>query len=416
MRKLSINAMNASQQSQINISLIFNFLKDAGSANRSRIATGLALSIPAVSRSIDILEEKGFIVRAWESSSAARKGTPVYTVNASFGFVVAIDIFSIRTEAIVVDFSGQVKYREKGFNPEDSVNIPDDLKTFADRCINNFMSLTGEPKDKIKAIGLGVPAVVNRKTGTLMLSCYSAYESIDFVKLLQDRYGIPIFMENISALSALGEKRYGKRKSRETLVLIEIGAGIGSGILLDGSIYRGNGFAGEIGFSLSDSRDMEGSGKRATNLEKQASLSALKFNVLRELSLGGSSSLDSVFQSNQQLISPSLIFEHALNGDELCKNSISDMVNRISLTLHNMAVIVNPDAIIIGGDVCSMPGSDELLLSPIRRILNRTLPFSTPEISLSSLGDESGILGAATFAIDAILLRDFPYQQKNDEM
>ena len=77
-----------------------------------------------------------------------------------------------------------------------------------------------------------------------------------------------------------------------------------------------------------------------------------------------------------------------------------------------MTVIINPEAIIIGGDVCSMPGAEELLVVPIRERLKTSLPFTSPEISMSSLGSESGILGAATMAIDSLLLAESPYHQK----
>lgn len=412
MKKLPVNAMNASQQSQINISLIFNYLKEKGSANRSRIAADLNLSLPAVSRGTGNLEEAGFISRNSSKTHSARKGTPVYRVNASFAYVLAVDLFSIRTEAIVVDMSGQVKHREKGFRPENSNDISGDLIALIDSCRKNFLSENGEPSDKIMAAGIGVPAVVNRQTGSLVLSCYEVYEKINFVDLLESRYGIPVFVENICALSALGEKKYGKRKTKESLVFIEIGAGIGSGILLDGSVYRGSGFAGEIGFSLTGNFDQNTSRWQNKFLENQASLSALKYNVIRELSLGHESSLRPDFLKDQSSVTPVLIFEHALNGDELCGSAIADMVKHISATIHNLTVILNPDAIVIGGDVCLQPGADRLVVAPVINLLGHSLPFATPDISISSLGNESGILGAAALAIDSIMQKEFPYQHR----
>ena len=405
--------MNASQQSQINISLIFNHLRDNGSANRSRIAADLGLSIPAVSRSIDLLESKGFIIRDVEDSTPARKGTPVYQTNTEFGFVVAIDIFSTRAEAVIVDFSGQIRCRVNGFNPDKSRNIAQDLTAMIDKCIDDFNSVSSGNKEKIRAIGLGVPAVVDRKTGSLTLSYFSEYENIDFIGLLEKRYKLPIFMENISSLSAFAEKIFGKRDPRISLVFLEIGPGIGSGILLDGNVYRGKGFAGEIGFSLTNGDETILPDQRIGPLEKKASLSALKYNVLRELSLGAESSLKQFFTDDRELISPLLIFEHALKGDLLCLQMISDLVHHLSIALHNMAIIIHPEAIIIGGDVFILPGMDQLLLAPIRENLRKTLPFNIPEISFSSLGNKSGILGAAAMAIDSLLTEEFPYRKKN---
>ncbi len=413
MKKLSINyAVNASQQSHINLSLVFNYIRNSGSVNRSRIAKDLGLSIPAVSRIVETLGESGLIIKQKNDMGTARKGTLVYTVNPLYGFVLAVDLFSIQTEAAVVDFSGQIKFRKKGFKPEESSDVIRDLNDLIDKCISGFTDFSNTTKDKIKAICLGIPAIVDRNTGKLTLSYYEDYESVDFKNVLEHHSGIPVFMENISSLSALGEKRYGERNPEETLVLVEIGAGIGSGILLDGSVYRGNGFAGEIGFSLTESDDVAFLGRKIGHLEKKASLSALKGSILHELSCGVVSTLTPLFHTNPSSITPHMIFEHALNRDNLCLMAISTMVRHLSTALHNMAIIINPDAIIIGGDVCSMPGATELLLNPIKERLAMSLPFTPPEISYSSLGSESGILGAATLAIDSILHNEYPYHRK----
>ena len=413
MRKLSINnAVNASQQSRINLSLIFNYLRDSGPTNRSRIAEDLGLSIPAVSRSVETLEEWGRIIKQTDDQGTARKGTPVYAVNPEYGFVLAVDLLSIRTEAVVVDFCGQIRCREKGFRPEESTDVVRDLIKLIDQCVEKFAASSGWAREKIKAISLGVPAIVDRNTGRLILSYYEKYESVDFLDVLGSRYGIPVFMENISSLSVLSEKTHGERPSSQTLVLIEIGNGIGSGILMDGSVYRGNGFAGEIGFSITESENVTLPGRKIGFLEKKASLSALKLNILHELSFGVESTLAPAYQTNPSSISPSVIFEHALNGDGLCLMAISAMVRQISTALHNMTVIIDPEAIIISGDVCSMPGVAQLLLNPIIERLGTSLPFATPEVSMSSLGSESGVLGAATMAIDSILLAESPYHRK----
>jgi predicted NBD/HSP70 family sugar kinase/biotin operon repressor len=413
MQKFSMNnAVNASQQNQINLSLIFNYLRASGWKNRSRIAEDLGLSIPAVSRSMDTLEELGCIIKQVDDKGTTRKGTLVYSVNPDHGFVVAVDLLSIETATVVVDFAGRIRCAEKGFKPEESTDVVRDLIAVIDRCMERFVSTCGHPVERIRAISLGVPAVVNRSTGKLMLSYYEKYEAIDFREVLGTHYGVPVLMENISSLSALGEQEYGESSPGENVVLMEIGNGIGSGVLINGAVHRGNGFAGEIGFSLTNAEDIVLPSRRTGYLEKKASLSAVKLNVLHELSFGVESSLTAVYKRNASEITPHVIFQHALDGDRLCQMAITNMVRQISTALHNVVVILDPDAIIIGGDVCSMPGAKSLLITPIRERLEASLPFEPPGISLSSLGSRSGILGAATIAIESILLSEWPYHQR----
>jgi len=410
MKKLSINnAVNSSQQSHINLSLIFNYIRNSKAVNRSRIAKDLGLSIPAVSRSVETLEESGLIIRKENTSCTARKGTPIFTPNPQYGFVLAVNLFSFQTKASIVDFSGKIRFQEKGFKPEESKDVIKDLNNLIDKSITGFMEVSNNTRDKIKAIGLGVPALVDRNTGKLSLSYYENYETADFKNVLESRTGVPVYIENISSLSALGEKMYVETHSEETLVLVEIGAGIGSGILLDGNVYKGNGFAGEIGFSLTESDNENFLGGKIGSLEKKASLSALKGGILHELSCGVISTLTAVYQTDPSSITPFLVFEHALNGDNLCLMAISAMVRHISTALHNVTIIINPDSIIISGEICLMPGITKLFLNPVIESLSRTLPFLPPKITMSSLGSDSGILGTAIMAIDSILLKEFPY-------
>jgi predicted NBD/HSP70 family sugar kinase len=412
LKKMSVsNAMNAAKQSEVNISLVFNFLREAGSSNRAHIAEALKLSIPAVSRAVEVLEESGRIIRVDDQDGTARKGTPVYRTSSEYGYIIAIDLFQNRVSAAIVDFSGNIRERIEGFKPGTSENILNDLFRLIDTCMDflavNRKSYTGP----LRAIGVGVAAVINQSTGKLQISYYMGLENVQLKDALVQKFKVPVFVENICSLSALAEKKQRKTSDKQTLVFIEVGNGIGSGILLEDSLYKGNGFAGELGFSLTDSRQNRFMGRKKGYLEKQASLSALAHMVEYELSCGVESSLEPIYNNDKTGISPEIIFSHALAGDLLCKSAIDEIVETIAMSLHNLIVILSPEAIVFGGDICFLPHIDELFTGPIRNRLAETLPFPVPDISVSSLGSDSGIIGAAVLTVDSLLMEDFPYHQ-----
>ncbi|WP_168203452.1 ROK family protein [Oceanispirochaeta crateris] len=410
MKRMKIsNAMNASKQSQVNISLVFNYLRENLSANRSRIAEDLGLSIPAVSRAVDFLEETNRITPLKDSNSSARRGTPVYAINEGFGYIIAIDLFQNFSTAVIVDYSVHIKSRLKGFHSNSSQDIKRDLFKMIDSSIDQYKSESPSSEGGLKAIGIGVPAVVNQTTDKLQMVYYESMKEVQLREVIENRYGVPVFVENICSLSAFAEKKKMKEASPQTLIFVEIGNCIGSGILLDGKVYRGNGFAGEIGYSLIGLEHTGYLGRKKDYLENNASLSALRQNILRELACGVDSSLAGIYKEDKESITPELIFRDAAKGDSLCRNEIAEILNFFIPALHNMIVMLNPEVIILGGDICFLPEIDNLFVKPIKESLSRSLPFPIPEIGISTLGSEAGILGAAALAVDSLLLEEFPY-------
>jgi predicted NBD/HSP70 family sugar kinase len=76
----------------------------------------------------------------------------------------------------------------------------------------------------------------------------------------------------------------------------------------------------------------------------------------------------------------------------------------------NLVAAISPEVIVFGGDFCSLPGITELVLDPIEKVINRIIPFSHPQVTLSSLRENACVLGAATLAIESLLAGQYPYR------
>jgi len=108
------------------------------------------------------------------------------------------------------------------------------------------------------------------------------------------------------------------------------------------------------------------------------------------------------------------VCEEAIKGDELANNIITEMVNFLSVGIINLILILNPQIIVLGGDICNLPEVNKLFMKPIIERIKDPIPFKTPQIKLSSLGEDAGIIGASYLAVESIITAKFPYKIKQE--
>ena len=195
------------------------------------------------------------------------------------------------------------------------------------------------------------------------------------------------------------------------MVFIEISNGIGAGVVIDNHLHRGfKGSVGEIGFTIINESNLDNSSINEGNLEKFASVGSIKKRVLREIKLGRNTSLSELFKDNYEKIEPAIICEYAYKNDDLSKEIIENISTLLSITILNIILLLNPQIVILGGDICSLPHVEELFLVPIINKIESALPFDKPEIKLSQLGEDAGLIGGTFMAIESLLVEEFPYK------
>ncbi|MBA7585436.1 hypothetical protein ES708_27415 [subsurface metagenome] len=109
-------------------------------------------------------------------------------------------------------------------------------------------------------------------------------------------------------------------------------------------------------------------------------------------------------------IEPYMVCEAATRGDELANDIITEMVDFLSIGIINLILIQNPQIIVLGGDICNLPEVNRLFLEPTKEKIRDSMPFGIPEIELSLLGEDAGIVGASFQAIESLLMNKFPYK------
>lgn len=217
--------------------------------------------------------------------------------------------------------------------------------------VEYLLEETGLPEKKLKAICLGVPGSVNPETGIIGLAPNLNIKNYNIKQALQEYTKVPVLIENDVNLAALGIHNFGVAKGKENALVVFIGTGIGSGLIFNGGIYRGNSFAaGEIGhMHVLDNGPICGCGKHGC-FEAVASRTAIVRNITKEIKTGTRSKLAKLVNNNSQIKSKAL--SNALKAnDKLAWKHIRQASETIGKTLASINNLLNLELIVLGGGV-----------------------------------------------------------------
>jgi predicted transcriptional regulator len=200
-------------------------------------------SIPSIAKAINELIEEGFVIEQGYAPSSGGRRPLMYAINASAMYILSIAMDQLSTRIQLVNLlnhpvSDLVMFELKLLNNDQA------LSQLIEN-INQYISNSGISKDKIAGIGIGMPGFINPLKGVN----YTYLDAGDktLTQYISDETGLPAYIDNDSSLIALAEQKFGIAKSQKEVMVINLGWGIGLGMIVNGEIFRGrNGFAGEF--------------------------------------------------------------------------------------------------------------------------------------------------------------------------
>lgn len=255
----------------------------------------------------------------------------------------------------------------------------------------------------VDAVGLGVPAVVDSKSGVSVWSNHLPIDDVPMRDLMSERLGLPVAVDNDANAAALAEHRHGAARGVDHAVMLALGTGIGGGLVLGGQLYRGaHGFAGELGHLVvdHDGEDCPGSCPGRGCLEVLASGEAIGRAGERAAEAEPESTLGRRRKGGGE-ISGGLVTELAHGGDEQSRAVLAEIGRRLGAGLTGIVNAFDPEVVVVGGGAVA---AGDLLLDPARSVvLERALPPVADRVRIvpAHFGDESGMLGAALLALEA---------------
>jgi len=405
--------INSNIQNRINKSIIFNYLRINGPCYRAKISKNLCISAPAVSRAIDSLLNNGYVIMADTIKTTNGKQTAQFKINSEKGVVVGVDLIKDSIEIAISDLSGKILYTSHGFKFSEKIDVKNELIDEIEKVLEIFFTkgMHSIEQSRLLAIGIGIPAVIDINTGAVIdAPLYGNLRGLNLKFELENKFNVPIYVENIVRLSALGEKNFGEGRKYKDIVFVEVSNGIGAGIILDNHLVRGiYGSAGEIGFSIFDIDNIGFQVNIKGFLEKVASVESIKEQAIERIKRGEKTAIVQMIGNDFEKLDPYIVCKAAIDGDRVSNEIITNIVKYLSLSLIQLILILNPQIIVLGGDMCNLPGVKRLFIDPIIKNINESILFDPPTIKISSLGKSAGVIGACFFAIESLLTGEFPY-------
>lgn len=259
-----------------------------------------------------------------------------------------------------------------------------------------------EPRSRIGGIGIGVPGLVNQETGRIeVLTNLPELSEIDIIGQMHHETGLPVVLDNDANAAAYGELKVGAARGRRNVFFVALGTGIGSGIIINGQIYRGTmGFAGEFGHITIDPEGIECACGNIGCLETVASAPNIVRRTRERLKRDRTSSLSRLGLPRDREFTAEDIAHAARDGDEMAQVMMERTGMFLGIGLAAVINMLNVDMIVLGGGV--MAAGDLILKPTIAEARRRSFPpsFNSCQIVIAELGPSAGIIGTALMARD----------------
>lgn len=360
-----------------NSSAILDLLRLNGPLSRAVLAAKIGLTRSTVSRIVDDLIAEN-LVREVELSPG-RKGRPgmLLELDPQGGSAIGIEIGVNFISILLADFSANVIWRRRANLPDEASS--DDYLYRAEQLAHTASDLAASRHLRLMGIGVGVWGLVDHAKGVIRFAPNLMWHDIPLKENWEDKFHVPVYLENDANASALGEYYFGAGRNIENFIYMSMDIGVGGGIISEGKLFHGSsGYAGEIGHMAIDPHgDLCSCGKVGC-LETMAGRRVI---IKRYQSKTG-----------QGELTLEEIIQRARAGERIAKSIFEDVAETLGVGIGNLVNIFNPQRIILGW---SLGQAYDLLLPTLERSIQK-----------NSLSDQMGKLDVVPFTngADACLL------------
>ena len=278
----------------------------------------------------------------------------------------------------------------------DTTNGGENILSDIAKSIDNKLAQEGISKSDVQGIGVGVPGPVNSK-GVVLKCVNLGWGVFNVEEVLSNLTGLMVKAGNDANVAALGEMWQGAGKGSEDMIMVTLGTGVGGGIIVDGKVIAGaNGAGGEIGHITVNEDEIEACNCGQYGcLEQYASATGIVRMAKRKLAkTDAQTSLTSVEE-----LSAKAIFDEAKSGDAVAVELAEELGKILGGALSNIAVVTNPEVIVIGGGVSK---AGQILIDTIQKHFTESVFHACKETRfvLAGLGNDAGMYGCVKMLLD----------------
>jgi predicted NBD/HSP70 family sugar kinase len=379
MTKKKLSGTNLVLAGDHNQRVVLQAVRLTGEVTRPELASLTGLTLQTVLNITKRLQEAGLVVELGKRRGARGQPASRLSINAQGCFAIGINIDRDHLAMVVLDLSGHVMQRSV---IELSFPMPSDVTSFVSKEFRKARKQDWFDREKIIGVGIAIPDGIAEINVPDKPAEFSEWDNIDIKRLVANILPFPIYADNDAAAASLGEAEFGIGKNERNFFYLLLSVGLGGGVVIEGSYYRGaRGRSGEIGY-----------------LPIGGSPLSLESIVSR-------SGLIAEFKQHYQDRKTPWSGEFDSPADVGIVNSwIEKSADALVDPLININFIINPTAIVLGG---RLPKN---ILENLADAVNKKLdqmknkPFSLAPLEISALSEDAPAIGAAIIALSANLL------------
>ncbi|WP_087974248.1 ROK family transcriptional regulator [Oceanobacillus rekensis] len=372
----------------VNKTNVLNKIRTSEPISRAQIAKDTKLTPPTVSSIVKELINQGLVRESELGVSKGGRKPTMLLINSNAFYVIGVDAGPETVECILADLSGEI-YERTSSKLKNSISN-DEFITILKENIYRLLQFSATNQDKIIGVGVAMHGVVDVDSGTSLIAPNLNLKNIPIKAELEQEFNLTIKVENDARAMALGESWFGGHGDLDSMVAVNIGRGVGSGMVISGKLYHGaQDIAGEIGHMTIDiNGGICECGNRGC-LQTFVSGDAIAKQASKKIE----------DEAISRALTGKKVYEYAQNGDKVCIDILQETGMVIGIGLTNLIHLINPSKIVLGGGVLK---SEKFILPVIKQTIQEralTPQAKETEVAVSTLGDDATLLGAVSLLL-----------------
>lgn len=385
------------RKNEIRKNLVLNALLEQGQLSLADLKKFTGMTLPVLTNVITSLKKENFVVELdGKSSISAGRPPAIVKLNGKAGFILGIDIGRLFTNYIILDLAQNIisDIRKESIPLSNNISVIDKLE----KEIKPILNQAKINWDKLLGIGISLPGLVRGKAG--ISETYFNFGRKSAKEILAEKFGKPIHIEHDLKAMALGELWFGAAKNVTNVLCINVGWGLGMGIIIDGKIFYGhNSYAGELGhIQIVQDGELCYCGKRGC-LETVSSGKAITKIARERIKRGATTVLYQTPDFEIDNIDAGTVLEAANKGDQFSIEIIEEAGSYLGKGIAILINLFDPSLVILGGGVSN--AAPYLIESIKSNAMKHSLVHINKNVDfvISNLGNKSGALGVAMYLI-----------------
>jgi predicted NBD/HSP70 family sugar kinase len=383
MRRLDLRKAQAARLNtirDINRQIVLNYVREREPISRAEIARETDLQRSTISAIVEDLKMEGLVEEVGEGESTGGRRPTLLKLRAAGPIALGVSITPTCTTIATSDLAGRVIDQEEFLTDAD--------KTLG-QMIDVVHAFTERYKGSIEGVGVSLPGLVDPATGTALYIPYFLWRDLPISEMISNAAGVPVVIDNDANAVALAELWFGRPEVNDArdFILVLVAEGVGTGIIFDGQVYRGQrGAAGEFGHMVI------GSGAPVPcscgGVDCWEAFSSERAAIARYLKLSGAPAQTTFIE----------VVDRALAGEANAKAALVETARQLGVGISNLIIGFSPEAVVVGGEIArAWDLIESALTETIANSVRRGLPSA--RILPSTLGEKPTLRGALSLVL-----------------